>query len=168
MVIVRRSKLSWLGGDETELRHSIMRPRAASTASRAASRELSRWRHPRRHRCGFSPGRASRKCPVRSLARAWTAGAAALRAGRRPRTPLRHRRDTSQIPPAARAPPSRTSLPNPHETASAPRAHPPAPARGQTIRALPWEDATARFLQLGFEVARRPARARELFPYSPP
>lgn len=53
-------------------------------------------------------------------------------------------------------------VPQPPETASAPRAHPPASARGQTIRALPWEDATARFLQLGFEVARRPVRAREL------
>ena len=84
------------------------------------------------------------------------------------RTPLRHRRDTSQIPPAARAPPSSATFLKPHETASAPRAHPPASARGQTTRALPWEDATARFLQLGFEVARRPVRARELFPYSPP
>ena len=37
-----------------------------------------------RDRCGFFPGWASRKCPVRSLARAWTAGAAASRF-RRPR-----------------------------------------------------------------------------------
>ena len=78
------------------------------------------------------------------------------------RTPLRHRRDTSQIPAAARPPPSPAASLKHHETASAPRAHPPASARGQTIRALPWEDATARFLQLGFEVARRPVRAREL------
>ena len=78
------------------------------------------------------------------------------------RTPLRHRRDTSQIPPAARAPPSPAALSKLHETPSPSRAHHPASARGQTTRALPWEDATARFLQLGFEVARRPVRAREL------
>ena len=63
---------------------------------------------------------------------------------------------------AARPPPSPSTFLKPHETASPSRAHPPASARGQTIRALPWEDATARFLQLGFEVARRPVRAREL------
>ena len=79
------------------------------------------------------------------------------------RTPLRHRRDTSQIPSAARAPPCRAASRKPHETAS----HPPASARGQTIRALPWEDASARFLQLGFEVARRPASCTRAFPYSP-
>ena len=83
------------------------------------------------------------------------------------RTPLRHRRDTSQIPPAARAPPSRAASRNTKETASPPRAHHPASARGQTIRALPWEDANARFLQLGFEVARRPASCTRAFPYSP-
>ena len=121
----------------------------------------SRWRRPRRCRCGFVPGRASRKCPAPAPWHAWTAGAAALRA-RRTRPPLRHRRDTSRIPAAGRAPTSRASFPKPDETASPPRAHPPASARGQTIRALPWEDATARFLQLGFEVARRPVRAREL------
>ena len=124
--------------------------------------------HPRRYRCGFVAGRASRKCPAPTPWHAWTARAAALRAGRRTRTPLRHRRDTSQIPPAARAPPSPAALSKLHETPSPSRAHPPASARGQTTRALPWEDATARFLQLGFEVARRPVRARELFPYSPP
>ena len=128
----------------------------------------SRWRRPRRCRCGFVPGRASCKYPAPTPWHAWTAGAAALRAGRRTRTPLRHRRDTSQIPPAARAPPSPAALSKLHETPSPSRAHPPASARGQTTRALPWEDATARFLQLGFEVARRPVRARELFPYSPP
>ena len=68
---------------------------------------------------------------------------------------------------AARAPPSRATFRNTKETASPPRAHPPASARGQTIRALPWEDAAARFLQLGFEVARRPASCTRAFPYSP-
>ena len=47
----------------------------------------SRWRRPRRCRCGFVPGRASRKCPAPTPWHAWTAGAAALRAGRR-RAPL--------------------------------------------------------------------------------
>ena len=148
-------------GDETEQRRSIMRRWAASMASRAASRAFSRWPH-RRYRCGFFPGRASRKCPAHSLARldCRSCGAAGWA---ETRTPLRHRRDTSQIPAAARAPHSRAASLKPPETASPPRAHPPASARGQTIRALPWEDATARFLQLGFEVARRPVRARELF-----
>ena len=68
---------------------------------------------------------------------------------------------------AARPPPSPSTFLKPHETASPSRAHPPASARGQTIRALPWEDAAARFLQLGFEVARRPASCTRAFPYSP-
>ena len=80
------------------------------------------------------------------------------------RTPLRHRRDTSRIPAAGRAPTSRASFPKPDETASPPRAHPPASARGQTIRALPWEDANARLLRLGIKVAPRPARPGEIFP----
>ena len=45
------------------------------------------WRHSRRHRCGFFRGRESRKCPAPTPWHAWTAGAAALRAGRR-RAPL--------------------------------------------------------------------------------
>ena len=123
----------------------------------------SRWRRSRRYRCGFFPGRASRNVPPTPW-HAWTVGAAALRAGRRPRTPLRHRRDTSRIPAAARAPPSRAAFRKPHETASPPRAHPPASARGQTTRALPWEEAKARLLRLGIKGAQQPARARELFP----
>ena len=70
MVIPRCSKHSSSGSAvTTEPRRSIMRPRAASTASRAASHELSRWRHPRRHRCGFFPARPSCKCLAHSLAR---------------------------------------------------------------------------------------------------
>ena len=65
---------------------------------------------------------------------------------------------------AARAPPSRAASRKPHETASPPRAHPPASARGQTTRALPWEEAKARLLRLGIKGAQQPARARELFP----
>ena len=52
-----------------------------------------------------------------------------------------------------------------HETASPPRAHPPASARGQTIRALPWRTRNARLLRLGIKGAG-PARTRA-FPYSP-
>ena len=87
VVIPRCSKHSSSGSAlTTEPRRSIMRPRAASMASRAASRVLSRWRHPRRSRCGFFPGRASRNVPPTPW-HAWTVDAAALRAGRR-RAPL--------------------------------------------------------------------------------
>ena len=82
------------------------------------------------------------------------------------RTPLRHRRDTSRIPAAGRAPTSRASFPKPDETASPPRAHPPASARGQTIRALPWEDANARLLRLGIKGGSTTSCTRA-FPYSP-
>ena len=116
VAIARRSKLSWLGGDETELHRSIMWGRAASMASRAASCVLSRWRHPRRYRCGFVAGRASRKCPAPSPWHAWTAGAAALRVGRR-RAPLyaidatRHK--SRQQPELRRAAPRSSSLTRP-------------------------------------------------------
>ena len=115
-------------------------------ASRAASHVLSRWRH--RDASDAASSLGGHRANV-------------------PRPPLRHRRDTSQIPSAARPPPSPSTFLKPHETASPSRAHPPASARGQTIRALPWEDAAARFLQLGFEVARRPASCTRAFPYSP-
>ena len=105
----------------------------------------------------------AKKCAARSLARLdWRCCSAAGWA--ETRTPLRHRRDTSRIPAAGRAPTSRASFPKPDETASPPRAHPPASARGQTIRALPWEDANARLLRLGIKVAPRPARPGEIFP----
>ena len=82
-----------------------------------------------------------------------------------PFTPsTRHVTNSASSPRLRRAAPR---CAKPHETASAPRAHPPASARGQTIRALPWEDATARFLQLGFEGARRPASCTRAFLYSP-
>ena len=152
-------------GDETEQRRSIMRRWAASMASRAASRAFSRWPH-RRYRCGFFPGRASRKCPAHSLARldCRSCGAAGWA---ETRTPLRHRRDTSQFPPAARAPPSRAPSHKPPETASPPRAHPPASARDQTTRAF--RGRTRKHACFGWgSRGSTTARARELFPYSPP
>ena len=125
----------------------------------------SRWRRPRRCRCGFVPGRASRKCPARFLARLDCRSCSAA-GWAETRTPLRHRRDTSRIPAAGRAPTSRASFPKPDETASPPRAHPPASARGQTIRALPWEDANARLLRLGIKGGSTTSCTRA-FPYSP-
>ena len=150
----------------TEPRRSIMRARAASMAPRAASpctadgvaATLSMRLRPWAGIAQMSRARPLARLDCRSCSAAGWAET---------RTPLRHRRDTSQIPAAARAPPSRAVFRNTKETASPPRAHPPASARGQTIRALPWEDAAARFLQLGFEVARRPASCTRAFPYSP-
>ena len=56
VAIARRSKHSSFASAVTsEPRGSIMRRCAASMASRAASRVLSRWRRSRRCRCGFSP-----------------------------------------------------------------------------------------------------------------
>ena len=163
VVIARHSKHSSSGSAlTTEPRRSIMRARAASMAPRAASpctadgvaATLSMRLRPWAGIAQMSRAHPLSRLDCQSCSAAGWAET---------RTPLRHRRDTSQIPPAARAPPCRAVFRNTKETASAPRAHPPASARGQTIRALPWEDATARFLQLGFEVARRPVRARELF-----
>ena len=113
MVIPRRSKnSSFAWAVMSEPRGSIMRRCAASMASRAASRMLSRWRRSRRCRCGFFPGRASRKnvppAPWHAW-HAWTGAAAASRAGRR-RAPLyaidatRHKfRQQPETPPSRAA-----------------------------------------------------------------
>ena len=65
-----------------------------------------------------------------------------------------------QQPELRRAAPRPASLTRPLRL----RVHPPASARGQTTRALPWEEAKARLLRLGIKGAQQPARARELFP----
>ena len=167
MVIPRCSKHSSSGSAvTTEPRRSIMRRWAASMASRAASPctadGVARDAVDAASSLGGHRANVPRPPPgtpgLPELQRCGLGGT---------RTPLRHRRDTSQIPSAARPPPSPSTFLKPHETASPSRAHPPASARGQTIRALPWEDAAARFLQLGFEVARRPASCTRAFPYSP-
>ena len=68
MVIARRSKHSPFASAVTsEPRGSIMPRRAASTASRAASRVLSRWRTLDAIDAAYSPGGFA-QCPAHSLA----------------------------------------------------------------------------------------------------
>ena len=145
----------------TEPRRSIMRARAASMAPRAASPctadGVARDAVDAASSLGGHRANVPRPPPVTpglpELQRCGLGGD-----GHHFTPSTRHVTNSASSPSSAE--PRR--VPQPPETASAPRAHPPASARGQTIRALPWEDATARFLQLGFEVARRPVRAREL------
>ena len=166
MVIARRCKHSSFASAVTsEPRRSIMRRWAASMAPRAASpctadgvaATLSMRLRPWAGIAQMSRAHPLARLDCQSCSAAGWAET---------RTPLRHRRDTSRIPAAGRAPTSRASFPKPDETASPPRAHPPASARGQTIRALPWEDANARLLRLGIKGGSTTSCTRA-FPYSP-
>ena len=139
----------------TEPRRSIMRARAASMAPRAASPctdGVARDAVDAASSLGGHRANVPRPPPgTPGLQRCGLGGDA------HPFTPsTRHVTNSASSP--SSADPGRVA--QPHETASPPRAHPPASARGQTIRALPWEDATARFLQLGFEVAQWAASRR--------
>ena len=164
MAIARRSKKPpSVLALTTESCRSIMRARAASMAPRAASPCTADGVARDAVDAASSLGGHRANVPRNPLARLDCRSCSAA-GWAETRTPLRHRRDTSQIPPAARAPPSCAACRKPHETASAPRTHPPASARGQTTRALPWEDANARLLRLGIKVAPRPARPGEIFP----
>ena len=138
-----------------------MRPRAASTASRAASHVLSRWRTLDAIDAASPPGGRRANVPPTPW-HAWTDGAAASRAGRR-RAPLyainatRHEfRQQAELRRAAPRSPSPTRPLRLHVRILQPR---PVVRRSERFRG---RTRTHACFGWGSREARRP-RARELF-----